>query len=116
MKYLTAAVALLAASTVQAAAMPEAKKPKIPDIPIWCGHPGQGCYMYKRTADASNEVKRSAEALAEALAEAHPQALQIWCGHAGQGCSKAKRAAEAVDDVKRSADALAHAMAALDEE
>jgi hypothetical protein len=115
MKYLFVAIALLAASTVQASAIPEASTKK-PTIPIWCGHPGQGCYMYKRTADVSTEVKRSAEALAEAMAEAHPQALQIWCGHPGQGCAKAKRAAEAADEVKRSADALAYAMAALDEE
>ncbi|KAJ6113719.1 hypothetical protein N7523_007036 [Penicillium sp. IBT 18751x] len=114
MKYVSVAIALLAASTVQAAAVPEAAKH--PGMPIWCNHPGQGCYMYKRTADVSAEVKRSAEALAEAIAEAHPQALQIWCDHPGQGCAKAKRAAEAVDEVKRSADALADAMAALDEE
>ncbi|KAJ5195144.1 uncharacterized protein N7498_008582 [Penicillium cinerascens] len=114
MKYLSIAIPLLAAATVQAAAVPEAQNE--PGMPIWCGHPGQGCYMYKRTAGVSNEVKRSAEALAEAMAEAHPQALQIWCGHPGQGCAKAKRAAEAADEVKRSADALAYAMAALDEE
>ena len=105
MKFLSVAIAMLAASTVQAAALQK-----------WCGHAGQGCYMMKRTADVTGEVKRSADALAEAMAEAHPAALQKWCGHPGQGCYKVKRAAEAVDDVKRSADALAEAMAALDEE
>lgn len=114
MKYLSLAIALLAAATVQAASVPTSVQK--PGMPIWCDHPGQGCYMYKRTADVSAEVKRSADALAEAIAEAHPKALQIWCDHPGQGCAKAKRAAEAVDEVKRSADALADAMAALDEE
>lgn len=113
MKFLSVALALLTAATVQAAAVPEAG---LPPLQKWCGHPGQGCYMYKRTADVSSEVKRSADALAEAMAEAHPQALQIWCGHPGQGCSKVKRTAEAVDEVKRSAEALADAMAALDAE
>ncbi|KAJ5894414.1 hypothetical protein N7495_006105 [Penicillium taxi] len=104
MKFLCVALALMAASSVQAV-----------HVDKWCSHPGQGCYMMKRTADASFEVKRSAEALADAMAEAHPVA-QKWCAHPGQGCAKVKRAAEAVDEVKRSADALAEAMAALDEE
>lgn len=82
----------------------------------WCAHPGQGCYMMKRTADVTTEVKRSADALAEAMAEAHPAALDKWCAHPGQGCYKVKRAVEAVDEVKRNAEALAEAMAALDEE
>ena len=105
MKLLSVALAMLAASTVQAAAMQK-----------WCAHPGQGCYMMKRIADVTGEVKRSADALAEAMAEAHPAAMQKWCAHPGQGCYKVKRAAEAVDDVKRTAEALADAMAALDEE
>ncbi|KAJ5748045.1 uncharacterized protein N7511_009741 [Penicillium nucicola] len=105
MKFLSVAIAMLAASTVQAATLPK-----------WCGHPGQGCYMMKRAADASFEVKRHADALADAMAGSHPLVLQKWCGHPGQGCFKAKRAAEAADEVKRSADALADAMAALDEE
>ena len=57
MKLLSVALAMLAASTVQAAAMVR-----------WCYHPGQPCYKIKRTADISTEVKRSAEALAEAMA------------------------------------------------
>jgi hypothetical protein len=35
----------------------------------WCGHPGQGCYKVKRAALAVDEVKRSAEALADAMAD-----------------------------------------------
>ncbi|KAJ5626029.1 hypothetical protein N7510_002338 [Penicillium lagena] len=105
MQFFTVAIAMLAATSVNAAALQK-----------WCGHPGQGCYMMKRTADVTGDVKRSAEALADAMAEAHPIALQKWCGHPGQGCYKVKRAAEAADEVKRSADALAEAMAALDDE
>ncbi|KAJ5085631.1 hypothetical protein N7532_010402 [Penicillium argentinense] len=108
MKFVTLALAALAATTAQAAAYRGLQK--------WCGHPGQGCYMMKRTADVSGDVKRSADALAEAMAEAHPAALQKWCGHPGQGCFKVKRAAEAVEEVQRSAEALASAMADLDEE
>ncbi|KAJ6153393.1 hypothetical protein N7497_007712 [Penicillium chrysogenum] len=82
-------------------------------LPKWCGHIGQGC---KRTTDASLDVKRSADALAEAMAGGLPFVLQKWCGHIGQGCYKAKRAADAVDEVKRTSDALARAFAALEEE
>ncbi|KAJ5946997.1 hypothetical protein N7466_000012 [Penicillium verhagenii] len=105
MKVLAVTLALLAASAAPAAAMVR-----------WCDHPGQPCYKMKRTADISTEVKRSAEALAEAMAEAQPEAMVRWCDHPGQPCFKVKRAADAVDEVKRSADALAEAMAALDEE
>lgn len=108
MKFVSVALAILVASSAQAAAARGLQK--------WCGHPGQGCYMMKRTADVTGDVKRSADALAEAMAEAHPAALQKWCGHPGQGCYKVKRAAEAVDEVKRSAEALADAMADLDDE
>ncbi|KAJ5157559.1 uncharacterized protein N7482_008659 [Penicillium canariense] len=108
MKVLSIVLALMAATTAQAAAGRTMQK--------WCGHPGQGCYMMKRTADVSTEVKRSADALAEAMAEAHPAALQKWCAHPGQGCAKVKRTAEAVEEVKRSADALAETLAAMDEE
>lgn len=108
MKFLSVALAVLVASSAQAAAARGLQK--------WCGHPGQGCYMMKRTADVSGDVKRSADALAEAMAEAHPAALQKWCGHPGQGCYKVKRTAVAVEDVKRSAEALADAMADLDDE
>ncbi|KAF3394705.1 hypothetical protein F1880_005404 [Penicillium rolfsii] len=108
MKFLSVALALMAATAVAAAPGRTMQK--------WCGHPGQGCYMMKRTADVTTEVKRSADALAEAMAEAHPAALQKWCAHPGQGCAKVKRTAEAVDEVKRSADALAEALAAMDDE
>jgi hypothetical protein len=72
--------------------------------------------MMKRTADVTTEVKRSADALAAAMAEARPAALQKWCAHPGQGCAKVKRTAEAVDEVKRSAEALAEAIAAMNDE
>lgn len=98
----------MAAATVQAAATGQSTT-----LPKWCGHVGQGC---KRTADASVDVKRSADALAEAMAKNLPLVLQKWCGHIGQGCYKAKRAADAADEVKRTSDALAAAMAALEEE
>ncbi|PKY03999.1 mating alpha-pheromone PpgA [Aspergillus campestris IBT 28561] len=103
MKLVTLVLASLAATTVQGAAMQ-----------IWCHFPGQGCYMLKRAADATGAVKRSAEALAEAMPD--PEAVNTWCHFPGQGCQKAKRAAEAIGEVKRSADALAEAMAALEEE
>ncbi|KAF9247901.1 hypothetical protein DTO013E5_3142 [Penicillium roqueforti] len=92
MKFTSVVIAVLAAGTVQAAATPQTTLPK------WCGHIGQGC---KRTTDASVDVKRSADALAEAMAKNLPLVLQKWCGHIGQGCYKAKRAADAVDEVKR---------------
>lgn len=105
MKLTTIVVAALGAASVQAA---------YTKLPKWCAHPGQGCYMMKRSADASWDIKRSADALAEAMAEALPQELPKWCAHRGQGCAKAKRAATAAEEVQRSADALAEAMAALD--
>ncbi|KAE8144608.1 hypothetical protein BDV25DRAFT_166466 [Aspergillus avenaceus] len=107
MKLISVVLTALAATTVQAAALQK-----------WCHGPGQGCYMFKRAADASEEVRRSAEALAEAMpdADASPEAWSKWCHGPGQGCYKVKRAAEAVDEVRRSADALAEAMAALEEE
>ncbi|EPS27552.1 hypothetical protein PDE_02495 [Penicillium oxalicum 114-2] len=70
----------------------------------------------KRTADVTFEVKRSADALAEAMAEAQPAALQKWCAHPGQGCAKVKRTADAVEEVKRSAAALAEAIASMEDE
>ncbi|KAF7181720.1 hypothetical protein CNMCM7691_001017 [Aspergillus felis] len=102
MKLLSLVLATLAPTAVQA------------DITPWCHLPGQGCYMLKRAADASDEVRRSASAVAEAVAEAFPQTP--WCHLPGQGCAKAKRAAEAAEEVKRSADAFAEAMAAFEEE
>ncbi|CAG8266958.1 unnamed protein product [Penicillium nalgiovense] len=108
MKFTSVVVAVIAAGTVQAAATTPSET-----LPKWCGHIGQGC---KRTTDASMDVKRSADALAEAMAGGLPLVLQKWCGHIGQGCYKAKRAADAVDEVKRTSDALARAFAALEEE
>ncbi|EAW11125.1 mating alpha-pheromone PpgA [Aspergillus clavatus NRRL 1] len=102
MKLLSVVLATLAATTVQAGAMAQ-----------WCELPGQGCYMIKRAAEASGEVKRSASAVADAVAEAFPDAA-LWCELPGQGCHKVKRAAEAAEEVKRSADAFAEAMAALE--
>lgn len=110
MKFQAVAVALMAAATVQAAAVPEAG---YLNTDVWCTHPGQGCAKVKRAADISTEVKRSAEALAEAMA--HPEAMSAWCTHAGMGCAKFKRSADAAAEVKRSADALAEAMASLKE-
>ncbi|GAB1195317.1 hypothetical protein APSETT444_004575 [Aspergillus pseudonomiae] len=102
MKLISVVVAALAATSVQAGVLQK-----------WCALPAQGCYMLKRAADASGDVRRSAEALAEAMPDA--EALAKWCALPGQGCLKAKRAAEAVEDARRSADALADAMADLEE-
>lgn len=105
MKLITLVFAALAAtSSVQAAKMHK-----------WCWLPGQGCYMLKRAADVTGEVKRSAEALAEAMPDTSADGLPKWCWLPGQGCLKVKRAADAVEEVKRSADALAEAMAAIDD-
>lgn len=106
MKFQAVAMALMAAATVQAAAL---------NTGSWCIQPGQGCAKVKRAADMSTEVKRSAEALAEAMADAHPEAIAQWCTQPGQGCAKVKRSVDAVAEVKRSADALAEAMASLKE-
>ncbi|KAJ5487934.1 hypothetical protein N7530_002234 [Penicillium desertorum] len=64
MKFTSVVVAVLAAGTVQAAALAPSET-----LPKWCGHIGQGC---KRTTDASLDVKRSADALAEAMAGGLP--------------------------------------------
>lgn len=111
MKFTSVAIALVAAGSVQAAASPVYRGP-FTGIPKWCGHIGQGC---KRTVDASFEVRRSADELAESMANNLPQVLEKWCAHTGQGCHKAKRAAEAVEEVKRTSDDLALALAALEE-
>ncbi|KAE8389964.1 mating alpha-pheromone PpgA [Aspergillus alliaceus] len=103
MKLISVVIAALATTSVQAGALQRR-----------CTGLAQGCYMLKRATDASEDVRRSAEALAEATPEA--EGLAKWCHLPGQGCLKFKRAAEAVDEAKRSADALADAMVALDEE
>ncbi|KAL2857700.1 mating alpha-pheromone PpgA [Aspergillus pseudoustus] len=103
MKLISIVAAALAATSVQGAALQR-----------WCSFPGQGCYLVKRAADTTQEVKRSADAMTDAMAEASAT-LNRWCHFPGQGCTKAKRAIDAVGDVKRSADVLAEAMAILDE-
>ncbi|KAJ5224150.1 hypothetical protein N7468_008692 [Penicillium chermesinum] len=76
MKLFSIALALAAASVAQAAAVPaaDAAPAAAPDAKYkfggsWCYHPGQPCYMMKRTVDAVDEFKRSAEAMAAAMAE-----------------------------------------------
>ncbi|KAL3470682.1 hypothetical protein BJX99DRAFT_43465 [Aspergillus californicus] len=93
----------LAASTVQGAALQR-----------WCHFPGQVCGLVKRAADTNLEIKRSAEAMADAMADAK-FTINRWCQFPGQVCGKAKRAIGTVEEIKRSADALAEAMAFLDE-
>ncbi|CAG8011613.1 unnamed protein product [Penicillium salamii] len=115
MKLTTIAIAVLGATVVQAEPVNRQTTPRpYGSIPKWCAHPGQGCYMMKRSADSSWEVKRSAEALAEAMAKDFPTEIPKWCAHPGQGCAKAKRAALAAEEVQRTADELAEAMDALD--
>ncbi|KAL2828639.1 hypothetical protein BDW59DRAFT_159440 [Aspergillus cavernicola] len=93
----------LAATIVQGAALQR-----------WCYFPGQVCSLVKRAADTNVEVKRSAEAMADAMADAK-FTINRWCQFPGQVCSKAKRAIDTVNEIKRSADALAEAMAFLEE-
>lgn len=71
MKFTTAATALFFAAAVNAAAvspqcgMPGETCKRSPEpIEAWCKFPGQGC----------KTLKRSADALAEAIAEAEPEA------------------------------------------
>ncbi|KAJ5130169.1 uncharacterized protein N7515_006208 [Penicillium bovifimosum] len=112
MKFSSVLVALAAAGAVQAAPSPQ--QAGLPTtVPKWCGHIGQGC---KRTVESHNEFKRSASALAEAMAYTVPTSVSKWCGHVGQGCYKAKRAADAVEEVKRTTDNLAVAMADLEDD
>lgn len=100
----TALVAIMAATTANAA----------PLQGDFCGLKGQACVKIKRAFGGTSEVKRSADALAEAV-EAMPEiSTPRWCALPGQPCLKFKRAADAVDDVKRSADALAEATAAIE--
>lgn len=110
MKFTSVVIALAAATSVQAAV---AYKTPSTTIPKWCGHIGQGC---KRSVDASIDVKRSADELAESMADSLPQVIEKWCAHTGQGCHKVKRAANAVEMVKRTTDDLAIALAELEEE
>ncbi|KAL5332877.1 hypothetical protein BJX70DRAFT_89962 [Aspergillus crustosus] len=99
MKLISITLAAVAASTVQGAVLQR-----------WCHFPGQICGKTKRALDTVDEVKRSADAMAEAKLD-----VNRWCHFPGQICGKAKRAIEAIDEVKRSADAVAEAMAFLDE-
>lgn len=73
-----------------------------------CGMPGETC---KRSPGPVQEMKRSAEALAEAIAEASPEAFGDWCYMPGQTCMKFRRGLENTASVKRSANALADALA-----
>ncbi|OJJ59296.1 hypothetical protein ASPSYDRAFT_850417 [Aspergillus sydowii CBS 593.65] len=99
MKLVAVTLAALSVATVQGAATNR-----------WCQYPGQVCGKTKRAVDAIDDVKRSADAMAEAKFT-----LNKWCQFPGQVCGKAKRAIDAIDDVKRSADAVSEAMAFLDE-
>lgn len=99
MKLFAVTLAALSIATVQGAALGK-----------WCEFPGQVCGKTKRAVDAVEQVKRSADAMAEAKFT-----LNKWCQFPGQVCGKAKRAIDAIDDVKRSADAVSEAMAFLDE-
>lgn len=78
MKVISIALALIAASATQVFAAPAAAPEAAPVAEAdagyhtggsWCFHPGQPCYMMKRTIDAFEEVKRSAEAMADAMAK-----------------------------------------------
>ncbi|KAL4913189.1 hypothetical protein BDW62DRAFT_214424 [Aspergillus aurantiobrunneus] len=99
MKLISVTLAALAATAAQGAALQS-----------WCQFPGQVCGKTKRAVDAVEEVKRSADAMAEAKFT-----LNRWCNFPGQVCGKAKRAVDAIDEVKRSADAVAEAMLFLNE-
>ncbi|KAL4949719.1 hypothetical protein BDW69DRAFT_69777 [Aspergillus filifer] len=99
MKLVSVVLAALAATAVQAGPMNK-----------WCMFPGEVCGKSKRAFDAIDEVKRSADAMAEAQLD-----LNKWCMFPGQVCGKAKRAIDALDNVKRSADAVAEAMAFLED-
>ncbi|KAL4788998.1 hypothetical protein BDV19DRAFT_383468 [Aspergillus venezuelensis] len=99
MKLVSVILAALAATAVQAGPMNR-----------WCMFPDQVCGKSKRAFDAIDQVKRSADAMAEAQLD-----LNRWCMFPGQVCGKAKRAIDAIDNVKRSANAVAEAMAFLDD-
>lgn len=95
--------AILATATVQAAAAPA---PEAELVTRFCHRPGQGCSKLKRAADAAAE----ALAMAAPQAEAGDELVARWCHRPGQGCSKAKRAADAL------ADAVADAYAIVEPE
>lgn len=79
MQLFAAAVALFIAATANAAALPdqdckrdvdtEVKRSADFDLNRWCAFPGQGCKKVKRAADAVSEYRRSAGAVAEAIAD-----------------------------------------------
>ena len=70
----------------------------------FCHRPGQSCGKLKRAADAA------AEALALADPEADPRIIH-FCHRPGQSCGKAKRAADALANAVAEAAAVADAVA-----
>lgn len=86
---LTALVAMMAATVVHAAAIPA-------DVSDWCELPGQPCRQMKRAVSGASEIKRSADALAEAIEDMPKLHIPSWCALPGQICSKFKRAADAL--------------------
>lgn len=80
-----------------------------PDFEPRCDHVGQSC---KRSPAPAQQMKRSAEALAEAVAEASPEAFSSWCMLEGQGCAKFRRGLDNVAQVRQSADDFAKSLAA----
>ena len=95
--------AILAASSVQASAMPEPEADAAP-FRRFCHRPGQVCSKVKRAADAAAD----ALAMPEPEAEADPW-FRRFCHRPGQVCSKAKRAADALADAIADANAEAGA-------
>lgn len=86
---LTTLVAMMAATVVHAAAIPA-------DDGDWCALPGQPCGQMKRAVSGASEIKRSADALAEAIEDMPKLHIPSWCALPGQICSKFKRAADAL--------------------
>ena len=80
-----------------------------PDFAPQCFFTAQGC---KRSPAPAQQMKRSAEALAEAIAEASPEAFSSWCMMTGQGCAKLRRGLDSVAEVRRSADEFAESLSA----
>lgn len=92
--------ALVVAASVDAVVTPQTP-PDAEAINEFCSSPGQPCSNLKRAADAA------AEALAEPLPD--PEAANhIWCWRPGQPCSKAKRDALALAEAVAEAHASAN--------
>lgn len=86
---LTALVAIIAATVVYAAAIPA-------NNGNWCALSEQPCGQMKRAVSDTSEIKRSANALAEAIEDMPKLHIPSWCALPGQICSKFKRAADAL--------------------